>query len=131
MPYLHWDEEDTMKKRSQFIATYPTSTVNEASDTSREEKLLKHYLLSGDNGDMHSRHVLHIRRTLDQSQYHNLKDTVIRDADQAIHRYQKNLKEKGSNKSKNIETEEPLTVIMVDQLWLWMLDDGRETRYHK
>lgn len=52
---------------------------------------------------------------MDQSLYHNLKDTRNRDADQTVRRYQKIL-----NKGKQPD-EVPFTVIMVDQLWLWIL----------
>ncbi|EHK17408.1 uncharacterized protein TRIVIDRAFT_226365 [Trichoderma virens Gv29-8] len=122
MPYLYWDEQKTMNRRSELLAAYysdlsegeTTSSIKFPPGTPKEEKLLRRYLFSGDNGKPHSRHVLHIRRTLDQSLYHNLKDTIIRDADQTVHRYQKKL-----NKKKR--EDEPLAAIMVDQLWLWIL----------
>lgn len=130
MPYLHWDEEEAMKKRSKYLAdassggkTSHCREWNEASSppgrTEKEKMLLKRYLLSESDCDPNSRHVLHIRRTLDQYLYHNLKDTTIRDADQTVHRYQKKLK----NKNRRPDDEEPLTAIMVDQLWLWVLVD--------
>ncbi|KAL6901236.1 hypothetical protein GGI43DRAFT_404323 [Trichoderma evansii] len=143
MPYLHWDEEAALKKRSEFLAqhspevspsdktqtpspdtsteillskaeiTYKRPTLEEKSQ--REEMLLHKYLLSESKQNNNSRHLLHIRRTLDQSLYHNLKDTKIRDADQTVRRYQQLL-----NKDKQPD-EIPFTVIMVDQLWLWIL----------
>ncbi|KAL7960284.1 hypothetical protein V8C34DRAFT_67533 [Trichoderma compactum] len=124
MPYLHWDEEDAMKKRSKYLAE-PSSgdsrAQNETSGSSeiteKEKLLLSKYLLSESDCDPNFRHVLHIRRTLDQYLYHNLKDTIIRDADQTVHRYQKKLK------NKDPANNDPLTAIMVDQLWLWILVD--------
>lgn len=81
----------------------------------REERLIEKYLLSEISHDKNSRHLLHVRRTLDQSLYHNLKDTKIRDADQTVRRYQKML-----HPGKKAD-EVPFAVIMVDQLWLWIL----------
>lgn len=138
MPYLHWDEEKALKKRSEFIATYlqkesssgTTSTLSVNNSTGaqlphpktsdeepadkrsqRDQKLLKKYLLSESEHAKNSRHLLHIRRTLDQFLYHNLKDTKIRDADQTVRRYQ----------SIDKLTNEGQLTVMVDQLWLWIL----------
>lgn len=125
MPYLHWDAEDAMKARTEYLAKrssgagpFGDRVSPDMPETNvipeREKMLMKRYLLSEDS-DSKTRHVLHIRRTLDQSLYHNLKDTVFRDADQTVHRYQKEL-----NKKKP-EKQQPLSVIMVDQLWMWIL----------
>lgn len=164
MPYLHWDEEETLKKRSEILAKHlskvssSNNTADPSADTStetllsntdiqyepptseeksqREEMLIDKYLLSESKHDNNSPHLLHIRRTLDQSLYHNLKDTKIRDADQTVRRYQKMLNkgkqpdDKGKqseDKGKQSEDkgkqpkEVPFAVIMVDQLWLWIL----------
>ena len=51
---------------------------------------------------------LHLRRTLDQSYYWTIQDTSVRDRDQVVFRGTK-------------DTGEP-RVIMVDQLWMWILD---------
>ncbi|KKO99186.1 hypothetical protein THAR02_08719 [Trichoderma harzianum] len=129
MPYLHWDEEDAMQKRSKYLAdassvgmTSYRRVWNEISgppDRAEKEKmLLTKYLLSENDCDPNFRHVLHIRRTLDQYLYHNLKDTIIRDADQTVRRYQKKL-----NKNRRSDDKDPFTAIMVDQLWLWILAD--------
>lgn len=149
MPYLHWDEEKALKKRSDIIATYhQKASPSEASSTlsahtskdaqqvpaktsdekitsdernKRDQKLLESYLLSDESHpDKDSHHLLHIRRTLDQSLYHNLKDTKSRDADQTVRRYQKMLYQKMSYTEKQLN-EAPFAVIMVDQLWLWIL----------
>jgi len=55
---------------------------------------------------------LHIRRTLDQFYFHTLEDTGNRDCDQVVHR--------GTRAAKEGKTR----IIMVDQLWLWILDDS-------
>ncbi|KAL6873039.1 hypothetical protein J3F83DRAFT_731846 [Trichoderma novae-zelandiae] len=122
MPYLHWDEDKTMRLRSQFIAENSPGALKAKAtklNSAKEELLLKHYLLPEDHCDPNSRHVLHIRRTLDQYLYHNLKDTKVRDADQTVHRYQE-----GLNRGKESDQKDPLTAIMVDQLWLWVLVDS-------
>lgn len=142
MPYLHWDDEMVMQKRSAFLAkelssdtaASPTVTRGPPSNTAappspntatqnephepifgEEKKLIEKYLLSELRCDKNSRHLLHVRRTLDQSLYHNLKDTKKRDADQTVRRYQKMLY---SDKKPD---EVPFAGIMVDQLWLWIL----------
>jgi hypothetical protein len=124
MPYLHWDEEEAMQKRSTLAANSSSNALtlkdepekdelgNKVSTIEKEEMLLKEYLSSEKN----SGHTLHIRRTLDQFLYHNLKDTIVRDADQTVRRYQEEL-----NKEKAVDKREPFRVIMVDQLWLWIL----------
>lgn len=55
---------------------------------------------------------LHVRRTLDQSFYHNI-DTSSRDTDQVVYRYQVRTQGDG-------EAVDP-KVVMVDQLWMWVL----------
>lgn len=153
MPYLHWDEEEAMQKRSEFLAERSKKPPEPLAETSQEESelltgsslsappcrdhggdggsrtelkfaekmLLEKYLPSDGNGDLNSRHVLHIRRTLDQSLYHNLKDTTIRDSDQTVHRYQKKLNKEKFDEGQDPLEQDPLTAIMVDQLWLWIL----------
>ncbi|KAK9426595.1 hypothetical protein SUNI508_00122 [Seiridium unicorne] len=54
---------------------------------------------------------LHIRRTLDQYWYPILDNTSERDRDQVVYR---------GTISKSLSTR----VVMVDQLWLWILDDN-------
>ncbi|KAL7911964.1 hypothetical protein GGI35DRAFT_303011 [Trichoderma velutinum] len=131
MPYLHWDEEAAMKTRTYYLAERLSGTTfykdrvwNDMPETElrskREKMLMEKYLLSDDDNNAKSRHVLHIRRTLDQSLYHNLKDTIFRDSDQTVHRYQNELNKKKLNKKKPGKPQ-PLSVIMVDQLWMWIL----------
>ncbi|KAH0491229.1 hypothetical protein TgHK011_002667 [Trichoderma gracile] len=115
MPYLHWDEEEKMRERARLIAENASGLRGDEIlphewKPRREELLMTEYLFNETTPDPNSRHVLHVRRTLDQSLYHNLIDTRIRDGDQAVHRYPGN----GGNK-------EQRPIIMVDQLWLWIL----------
>lgn len=80
-----------------------------APDADPDEKLLRAHLLS--------KRPVHIRRTLDQSYYWTLKDTSERDRDQVVYR----ATNKRDPKTKALTSK----IVMVDQLWLWILD-GRE-----
>ncbi|GAB1312463.1 hypothetical protein MFIFM68171_02673 [Madurella fahalii] len=55
---------------------------------------------------------LHIRRTLDQFYFHTLEDTNDRDRDQVVYRGTEAVEDGGKR------------IIMVDQLWLWILDNN-------
>lgn len=57
---------------------------------------------------------LHIRRTLDQYYFLTLADTSARDKDQVVYR--------GTKDGKSFHTRNT-RVVMVDQLWMWILDD--------
>lgn len=63
---------------------------------------------------------LHARRTLDQSYYWKLQNTDGRDEDQVVYRETK--------QGKNILRTS--RVIMVDQLWLYILDDSKSNDTH-
>jgi len=58
---------------------------------------------------------LHVRRTLDQYYFPTLEDTSERDQDQVVYR--------GTKAGKSFHTRNT-RVVMVDQLWLWILDDN-------
>lgn len=60
---------------------------------------------------------LHARRTLDQSYYWKLPNTDGRDQDQVVYRETK----EGKNISRTTR------VVMVDQLWMYILDDSKLT----
>lgn len=64
------------------------------------EKYLINAYLNEDRG-------LHIRRTLNQSHYSMLPNTDERDKDQVLQRHME---------------DGPPAVVMVDQLWLWIID---------
>lgn len=65
-------------------------------------------------------HWWHPRRTLDQFYYPALNDTSDRDADQTISKWSgKKLPPNGRDKA----VDDSL-LIMVDQLWCWVLDDS-------
>lgn len=98
-----------------------------------ESKLIWHYL--------HSDRPIHCRRTLDQYGYPSLRNTAVRDADQILYKRTKVDKDaapvKDSTKNKwhshrssadrsvRLASDDGnAKVLMVDQLWLWILNNG-------
>lgn len=79
-----------------------------APEPEADEKLLRAHLMT--------ERPVHIRRTLDQSYYWTLKDTSVRDGDQVVFRAT----------SKPDQDHLLPRVVMVDQLWLWILDGSKE-----
>lgn len=67
--------------------------------------------------NIHREPPMHPRRTLDQYYFSTLKDTILRDKDQVVYRGTKTRSFEGSS------WHEP-QIVMVDQLWLWILDDS-------
>lgn len=75
---------------------------------------------SGDNTFTAADQFYHARRTLDQFYYPALDDTSIRDSDQTISKWSgEDVDKDGKPKA----TSESL-LVMVDQLWCWVIDEG-------
>lgn len=119
IPYLNWATEAERDKLNHIIhivseeyksGTSPDETAI-AAKTDRYEKLLWAYLYND--------HPLHVRRTLDQSYYSTLQDTRRRDSDQVPKKYIK----------KTFPGIKAMPVLMVDQLWAWILDDRKFSFY--
>lgn len=134
MPYLHWETDEAREKMRLVINdilepnTYALkgtkisdlklskwgqklipklimlSRQRRADVADADEKLLRKHLLG--------ERPVHIRRTLDQSYYWTLRDTQTRDRDQVVYR--------ATNKPHQ-NPRQP-RIVMVDQLWLWILD---------
>ncbi|CAG8958418.1 hypothetical protein HYFRA_00011095, partial [Hymenoscyphus fraxineus] len=107
LPYLHFESSERCGRMQEAIERaekYPRSHPRSDPASSHDEMLIRAHLAS-------STASLHVRRTLDQSFYHNI-DTQARDKDQVVYRYQKNRRE-NPRKDPNI--------VMVDQLWMWVL----------
>lgn len=80
-----------------------------------DARLIEHGLASRRTEDGRiSEPPLHIRRTLDQSYFLNLKDTSHRDQDQVVYRATRLPWYVPGNLAR---------AVMVDQLWMWVLDD--------
>jgi len=71
--------------------------------------LIKAYLSPNKPGEIPP---LQLRRTLDQYYYTHLVNTAGRDSDQVVLRYTR-------------QTSPEPKIFMVDQLWLWILNNGR------
>ncbi|KAF8849052.1 hypothetical protein BDZ45DRAFT_753177 [Acephala macrosclerotiorum] len=130
---IEYDDEDdqggTEKKKGMFdVATKWKSAKNGKTLVRKKRCKLGRYLLAlaqvADAMDyeaderllrenLHHNPPLHIRRTLDQSYFLTLEDTSVRDKDQVVYR---ETREGRSFHTRNTR------VVMVDQLWLWILD---------
>jgi len=104
------------------------AALMEAIDCRIEESLIFEYL--------HKKPPLHPRRTLDQSHYVGLKDTASRDRDQVVYRAsipadhdcEDNLDMSDRwrrCKQCQEDSRKVPRLIMVDQLWLWILDESK------
>jgi hypothetical protein len=111
------------------------AALSEAMNYYTDEKLICKYLSA-------DRPLLHPRRTLDQSYYWTLKSTQKRDRDQVVyrgtapvpehmHHWCEKEKLKKNQQDKNIVCEQCKEdirkvprVVMVDQLWMWILDES-------
>lgn len=97
------------------------ASLLEAMEFHAEERLIYKYL--------HARPPLHPRRTLDQSYYGALKNTGTRDRDQVVYRGTAPGEHDCAGQAyceecKN-ESHKVSRIIMVDQLWLWILDESK------
>jgi hypothetical protein len=82
--------------------------VADAMDYFDDEQLLKR--------NLHKDPPLHVRRTLDQYYFSTLEETSARDRDQVVYRE--------TRAGRGIQSR--ARVVMVDQLWLWILDDSMQ-----
>ncbi|KAI1862732.1 uncharacterized protein JN550_010069 [Neoarthrinium moseri] len=111
-----WKKNKTSKKvvnsknkepplRRMYLGQYllALARLAEEMDYEAHERLLR------DNVDKDP--PLHIRRTLDQYYFLTLENTSERDKDQVVYRGTK-------------PRDSPTRVVMVDQLWLWILNDN-------
>ncbi|KAI0891067.1 hypothetical protein F4806DRAFT_336737 [Annulohypoxylon nitens] len=116
----------TRKGRMKLIGLIllKAAQVFEAMDFVTEECLITEYL--------HKSPPLHPRRTLDQFYYSSLRSTKTRDRDQVVYRatclappHQGCLVNVSRRKCHTCQRESQKVprLIMVDQLWLWVLDD--------
>jgi hypothetical protein len=122
MPYLHWEYSIAQYHTMKIIEdARQTAEGAEAIDglelqlseisalpCEADEKILRYHIPG--------RSWLHMRRTLDQSYYPTLQDTRLRDQNQVVERYSR--KQQGDSWTEH-------RVLMVDQLWLWVLGGRR------
>lgn len=114
-------EENTMKPEDH--SPKAGAAIEQDSTSSRPRKvriplgMLDEHLVKGylsPNNPMNS--PLQLRRSLDQYFYTHLASTSQRDRDQVVYRYTKD------------HSPEP-KIFMVDQLWLWIFNDGTHLLY--
>ena len=123
-PYLHFETDLRRQEMQKALQAMETAQLtagggnqvvctmmpdNEVLESSPEFALYKAHL--------HSE--LHIRRTLDQSFYRTI-DTDARDIDQVVYRYEQEL---SKSKHQEEDSRDDVKVLMVDQLWMWILGD--------
>ena len=105
MPYIHWETEQRLAEMKKVIEDVEKNSSTASKKRDKNEELIRVDLV-------HPRHPLHIRRTLAQY-YYTLENIDIRDKSQIVTRY---FNDYFPGKKK--------VVMMVDQLWLWLLDKG-------
>jgi hypothetical protein len=96
------------------------AALKESMDSYDDERMIHKYL--------HERPPLHPRRTLDQSYYGVLKNTQSRDRDQVVYRATTPMPHDcvwGKCHGCNQDITKTPRLIMVDQLWLWVLDESK------
>jgi hypothetical protein len=112
MPYVDWGAVSMYDLRKKCFENLikddpePPADGDEWNELPIGAKLLNAYFWA--------KSPIHDRRTLDQSYYNSLPLTNIRkrDLDQVLYRYME----------KENVAEEDRRILMVDQLWLWILD---------
>ena len=138
LPYLHWDTFKNMQRQAAIIKkrseqAHARPVIDEiARSKSMVHKLIWQHLTSD--------RPVHCRRTLDQYGYPSLRNTAVRDADQILYKRTKRktgvessqgppIKEKLSSRSagrrnrSSSNDDNAAKVLMVDQLWLWIMDN--------
>ena len=139
LPYLHWDTFKNMQRQAAIIKkrseqAHARPVIPEiASSTSMVHKLIWQHLTSD--------RPVHCRRTLDQYGYPTLRNTAVRDADQILYKRTKPRSDAESSQEppimQNLSTRSSARrrhqssgndantakVLMVDQLWLWIMDN--------
>lgn len=112
MPILAYETSILRKKMSKTVRRLFSKKEVEEEENNGDIMLLKGYV--------DATKPLHCRRTLDQFSYYMLGSTESRDMDQVLLRWGRKRLEKDGN-------VEDAPVLMVDQLWLWVLHDGQST----
>ncbi|RYN91333.1 hypothetical protein AA0119_g10561 [Alternaria tenuissima] len=130
MPYIHWEFAETFNSMTNYAKQLATSSRRDCGPDSPKpyQTLMKLNMSpqnrtpqehSPDTRDGNGRRFtdqLHIRRSLDQYHYHALSDTGNRDNDQLVSRM--------FDKDRDDQLKGPRVLMVVDQLWLWVLKDN-------
>ena len=116
------EEEMVPSPRARLARVFLTAAaLYEAMELQTEEQLVYKYL--------YAKAPLHPRRTLDQSYYGALKSTGARDRDQVVYRgttpEPHDCPRPKHCKPCRDDSRKVSRLIMVDQLWLWILDESK------
>jgi len=106
MPYIHWETEKKLDEMKEIIRNPKDKSNHKDQELGKYKKLIQAYLNEEEEDD----HPLHIRRTLDQYYYTTLQNTTALDKDQVVSRH-----------FERHWAKDEKVVMMVDQLWLWVL----------
>lgn len=113
----------TIKRRKGLAKLlFHAAKLSEAMDSYSDERVIYE--------NLHGDPPLHPRRTLDQSYYGVLKNTQTRDRDQVVYRATTPQRhdcardEDGKCAQCQEDVKMVPRVIMVDQLWMWILDES-------
>ncbi|KIW75774.1 hypothetical protein Z517_10517 [Fonsecaea pedrosoi CBS 271.37] len=106
MPYIHWEKWETFVDMRDYVKSIMQDR-GEMHEADKHKKLIWAYLNPKDGSNP-----IHLRRTLDQYYYFSLDDTSDRDGDQVTGR----LFDRGDLVGDKV-------LMMVDQLWLWVVGD--------
>ncbi|KAH8883113.1 hypothetical protein GQ53DRAFT_883648 [Thozetella sp. PMI_491] len=108
------------KKKALGQLLWSAAALLEAMEFHVEEQLMAKYL--------HAPAPLHPRRTLDQSYYGALRNTGTRDRDQVVYRGTTPEPHDCAGTDTCLQCKEDVRkvsrIVMVDQLWLWILDEN-------
>ena len=123
MPYIHWETRSRALGIKQFLKNleHPQPQVND-----KLEDFICAYLSKESLAEYNP---LHLRRTLDQYCYYTLESTIDRDEDQLLSRVFSSRELKSQQVAINkklydiFEPHKP--ILMVDQLWLWVLNNSK------
>ncbi|KAI1114783.1 hypothetical protein F5Y14DRAFT_412819 [Nemania sp. NC0429] len=108
MPVLGFEKNKNRQQLRSVMRGYDQDTGSTSNIDKKNARFIKAYLKNG-------KFPLHCRRTLDQFTYHMLEDTDDRDKTQVM------LDWANRQQSQNKPSEDGFPVLMVDQLWLWVL----------
>lgn len=109
LPYLHWDTLRCFTQRSDYVRDVNNGRTVDIPDRLPDRTKSVYRVMRDYSGMVSS---LHPRRSLDQFFYSSLPETTTRDKDQVV--------------SKNTaHTRAGKKMVMVDQLWLWILEVAR------
>ncbi|KAJ2895339.1 hypothetical protein MKZ38_006689 [Zalerion maritima] len=114
MPFLTFETHGNRKKMTGAIRSSPKDPFAKRDRIYWEnfrdpERGIIHSYLENKDGPLHP------RRTLDQFYHHLLDNTRRRDRDQVLSKW--------AWKETDIRKADDVPVVMVDQLWLWVVDD--------